>query len=183
MPTDFLSRSRSDGGGIGAGLLLDQLRTGAAGPYSELFDSGGAKSVSGAKHHRGAAFVQAMRELADGRGFAGAVHSDDENHARTRFGISPIRFCGNRAQDSHQLLFQRVAQLPRVFDWLAIGRLANRVQHLFRCAHAQIGGQQRVFQAAKLPRIETAVARKHSFHARGDFGARLADRFFEPVEK
>src|SRR5207302_7937206 len=88
------------GGGIGARLLLDQFRTGAASPHRELLDRGGAKGISGAKHDRGALFVQAMRQFADGRGFAGAVYAYDENHARTGVPGSAIRFRPDRAQDS-----------------------------------------------------------------------------------
>ena len=95
-----------DGGGIGAGFLFDQFRSGAIGPDGELLDCGGAKGISGAKHHGRAILTQPMRQLADRRGFAGAVYADYENYPRTGIGGSAIRFRGNRIQDTQQLIFQ-----------------------------------------------------------------------------
>src|SRR5205807_4612063 len=57
------------------------------------------------------------------------------------------------------------------------------VKHFLGCAHAEIGSEQRIFQTAKLLRIEPPVACEYSFHARGDFRACLANRFFEALEE
>ncbi len=72
----------NDGGGIGAGFLLDDFDAVAMRPDFELLDGGGAESVGGAEHHAEIIFAQTIRELADAGGFAGTVHADDENHAR-----------------------------------------------------------------------------------------------------
>src|SRR5271156_415662 len=73
------------GGRIRAGFLLYDFDAGAAGPDLELFDGGGAESVRGAEDDAGAFFFQAIGELADGGGFSGAVHADDEDYAGRDF--------------------------------------------------------------------------------------------------
>ena len=75
-------RVEDDGGGIGAGFLLDHFDAVALRPDFELLDGGGAKGVGGAEHHAASFLAQAIRELADAGGFAGAVDADDENDAR-----------------------------------------------------------------------------------------------------
>ena len=71
-----------DGGGIGAGFLLDDIDAVTRGPDFELLDGGGTEGVGGAEDHAEIVLAEAVGELADAGGFAGAVHADDEDDAR-----------------------------------------------------------------------------------------------------
>ena len=61
--------------------------------------------------------------------------------------------------------------------------LANRFDHLFCGAHAQVGGEQGIFKAPELLRVEPPVARKDALDARSNFRARLVDGLFEALKK
>ena len=63
------------------------------------------------------------------------------------------------------------------------GRVAHGFEQFARGAHAEIGGQQSVFQALELFRVEAAAAAEDAFDARGKFRARLADRLLQAVEQ
>src|SRR5580692_1031371 len=63
------------GGGIGAGLLLDDFHTIALRPNFELFDGGGAEGVRGTEDDAASILAQTICELANTRGFAGAIYT------------------------------------------------------------------------------------------------------------
>ena len=69
-------------GGVGAGFLLDDFHPIALRPDFELFDGGGAEGVCGTEDNAASVLAQAIGELADAGGFAGAVYADNKNHAR-----------------------------------------------------------------------------------------------------
>jgi len=79
------NRVEDDGGGVRAGFLFYDFHAGTVGPNFELLDGCGAESVGGAEDYARAFFFQAIGELADGSGFAGAVHTDYKNYARGNF--------------------------------------------------------------------------------------------------
>jgi hypothetical protein len=49
---------------------------------SELLDRRGAEGVAGGQHHAVALLLQALGQLADGGGLAGAVDADHQDHLR-----------------------------------------------------------------------------------------------------
>ena len=80
------NRVEDDGGGIGARFLFYDFHAGAVGPDFQLLNGCRAKSVGGAEDYARVFFFQTIGELADGCCFAGAVHADDEDDARSYFG-------------------------------------------------------------------------------------------------
>ena len=75
-------RIEHDRAGIRAGLLRDECGAGAIRPDIELLDRRRAKRIARGEHDRVPGFAEAARELADGRGLAGAVDADDQDHER-----------------------------------------------------------------------------------------------------
>ena len=75
-------RVEHDGGRIGAFARAHHVHAGPIGPHLQLIDRGGAKRVGRADERRLALALQLVRELADRRSLAGAVHADDEDHPR-----------------------------------------------------------------------------------------------------
>src|ERR1700735_1466727 len=80
------NRVEDNGGGISAGLLFYDFHAGTVRPDFQLLDGCGAESVSGAQDYACAFFFQAIGELPNSCGLAGAVHSYDEYYARCDFG-------------------------------------------------------------------------------------------------
>ena len=176
---------------IGAGFLFDDFDARAARPYFELLDGRGAKRVRGAEHHGRAFFLQAIGELADGGGFSGAVHADDEEHARRAGGCladgrarhAAAGICRGRDEDFQDLPLQFLLQLLRVVNLVLVDLLAQRCEHFLGGAHADVRAQQRRFKLLQQLRINGPVAGQQLLDARGKLRARLADRLLEPVEK
>ena len=73
--------------GIGPGFLLYHFNAVALRPNLQLLDSGSAEGVGGAQHHVEILLTQAIGQLSDAGGLAGAVYSDNENHARLVFPV------------------------------------------------------------------------------------------------
>ncbi len=177
--------------GIGAGFLLDDFDARAFRPNFELLDGGSAKSVGGAQHHARAILLQAVRELADRRGFSRAVHADDEKHARGPSSGSGPGAPVNAAPEfprTRSGFSQFAASIPvskrcRVRNFVLVHLFAQRGEHFLGGAHADIGAQQRRFKLLQQLGINGPIARQQMLDARGQLRARLADRLLEPVEK
>ena len=128
--------------------------------------------------------VQAVGELADGGGLSGAVHADDENDVRAHFGRRRRSVLArDGVEDGEQVVFERVAQVGGIASGVALGGLAHGVEQFARGAHAEIGGEQGVFEAARAVPGRAAVAAEKAFDARGDLRARLADGLLQPIEQ
>ena len=69
-------------GRIRALLLLDDRHARALGPDGQLIGGGGAEGVACADDDAPAHRLETRGQLADRRGFAHAVHADDEEHHR-----------------------------------------------------------------------------------------------------
>ena len=100
----FLRRAQrveDETGGVAAGFPRDESRAGALAPDLELVDGGGAEGVAGRQHHGAAFGAELGRELADGRGLAGAVDPDDEDDEGLlrRIDGERLRHAGERLLD------------------------------------------------------------------------------------
>ena len=96
-----LDRLVYETGGIGAGLARDERSAAALGPDLELIDRRGAKRIARRQHDRAAFGAQSRRELADGRGLAGAVDAGDEDDERfyRRIDCERLRHAGKHLLD------------------------------------------------------------------------------------
>ena len=93
-------------------LRADQLAAGALRPFGELLDGGGAEGVAGGQQHRLAQLLlEVPGELADGRGLAGAVHADHEDHGG--LGADVDRVLALRARASASSSRSRRLEGPR----------------------------------------------------------------------
>ena len=178
-------RVENHGGGIGARFLFDHFYAGTTRPDFELLDGGRAKGVGGAEDYCCPFFFQAIREFADGGGFAGAIHSDDKQDPRLvgRFaictGLGGVR-CGENFQD---LIFQFAFQGAGFFQFVFVHLLAERGEDFFGGADAKVCAEQRGFQLLQQFGVNRAVAGKQLFDAGGKFRASFADGIFQPLEE
>src|SRR5690606_32805963 len=127
-----VARVVGDGGGVAAGLVLDDLDAEAVGPDRELVDRGGTERVARAEQHRLALVAEVLAQLGDARRLARAVDADDEDHGRT-LGRVANRPVGLRPARGDALLEKRqdflgladLAGLPAGADLVAqaVGRV------------------------------------------------------------
>ena len=145
-----------------------------------------ARKVSAAQRMTVVAFFfQAVGEFADGGGFAGAVHADDEEDARLVGGLAVgIGLGGGRRCENFQdLVFQFAFQRAGFFEFVFVYLLAEGGEDFFGGAHAEVGAEQRGFELLQKFGIDGAVAGEQLFDARGKFRARFADGVFQPLEE
>src|SRR5207244_3718022 len=76
------SRIERDGGGVCPRLVADHIHAGPRRPRLELLDRRGAEGVRRNEEDLAALALEAGRELADGRGLAGSVRAEDQDHRR-----------------------------------------------------------------------------------------------------
>ena len=116
ITTSVSERDRvvGDCGRVASTLAADEARARALRPDLELLLRGGAERVGGAERDRAPVLAQLLRELADRRRLAGAVHADDEDHARR------VREVERRglAEQRGDLLGERGVQLGEVLTRL-----------------------------------------------------------------
>ena len=77
--TRRIQRIERDGSWVGAALLCNQFGTTAICPDADLFGGSRAESVACSEHHLETIACVAGRELADTRGFARTIHTDDKD--------------------------------------------------------------------------------------------------------
>ena len=141
-------------GGIGAVIAGNDGAAGTFAPYLELLDGGGAEGITGDQHHRLAIGLEAVGELADGRGLARAVDAADQYDVRPVLGIYFKRL-GDGIQDCRHFLGQRFADFF-VGDVLVEFRFCQGIDQLGRCGDADIGGDQGFLEFIKRGLIQLA---------------------------
>ena len=77
-----LHRIEDHRGRVGTGVLSDHRNLVALAPHLQLLNRRRAKGVAGGEHDFLAFQLQLLGQLADGRGLAGAVDADHQNHKR-----------------------------------------------------------------------------------------------------
>ena len=96
-----IERVVDDGARVRARGVGDHRHLGPVRPDPELVDGGGAERVGGGEDDRATFGGVATRELADGRGLAGPVDADDEDHRRAA-GDRRARAPGEVARDEQR---------------------------------------------------------------------------------
>ncbi len=161
----FGERIEGETGRIGAGRARDHRRAAAAAPDAELIDGGGAERVAGREHDRAALGVELGRELADGRGLAGAVDADDEHDERLR-SVERERL-GHRNEDLlHFAGDDRFHLVGR--DRLVVAALADRGGNPRGAVEAEVGADQHLLDLVEHRLVELALD--------DEIGDRIADR-------
>ncbi len=95
------------GSGIGAGVLCHYRDLITLTPGLELLDGGGAKGITGGKHHRTAVGLEAVGQLADGGGLAAAVDADHQHHEGSGERLRNLKRCRHRRQHREHLRLHR----------------------------------------------------------------------------
>ncbi len=95
-------------GGVGTFGRRHHLHTRTSAPDLQLLDGCGAERVPGGNHHVFARRLELAGKLADGRGLARAVYTDDQHHLRA-LGIKRQGF-GDRGHDAGDLVSQQFFQ-------------------------------------------------------------------------
>ena len=136
-----LQRVEGDGGGIGAGGLRDHRHVVALAPDLQLLDRSGAERVARGEHDFQSLLLQLPRQLADGRGLAGAVDADDENRERRGSAVDCERLL-RWPQDLQQRAAQRREQRIEIAELLACDLAPQVFEDALRGFDADVGGDQ-----------------------------------------
>ena len=149
---------------------------GALAPDLELIDGGGAKGVAGRQHHLAAFGAEFRRELADGRGLAGAVDADNQDHERLvrridrerlRDGLEHLLDLGG----NHRIHF-------RGRNRLVVAAFGQRIADAIRGIEAEIGAHQHVLDLGDRLGVELALGDEV-----GDRAAQRRRRALEPARE
>ena len=135
-----LRASKASPAGVGAHSAGDNLRARALAPDLELIDGGGAEGIAGRQRDFLALADHPMRQLADGRGLAGAVDADDQDHVRAVIALERQRL-GDRGKRALHLGGQHGAHLLRR-DLLVVAALRQGLGD----AHGRLDAQVRLNQ-------------------------------------
>ena len=81
------------------------------------------------------------------------------------------------------MILQLAPQIGRVREFVFVYLLAQRDDDFFCGAHADVGGEQGIFELAQQLGVNGAVAGEQLLDARGQLGARLADGLLQPLEE
>ena len=146
---------------IGAGFLPDRFQRPRVGPDLQLLNGGGAKSIRSAQQYFAAFAQEAVGEFADGRGLPRPVDAH-QHHDGGRLPHDVHRRFGS-AQNFKQVFADEIANFARIAGELAVDTLANPLQDILHGAHAQIGGDQRVFKLFEKIGIDLFPARQYIF--------------------
>ena len=146
-----------------------------------MLDGGGAERVGGAQQHAALLAAEAVRELADGGGFAGAVHAHHQNHGG-RLGHARHGALGG-LQDFEQVLADEPFQLGGIAHQPAVHALADAIQNLGGGAHADVGADQRELQFVQQIGVDLLGALQHVFEARDQTRARLLHAALQALQE
>ncbi len=145
--------------GVGTRLARDKLGAAARRPDFELIDRRGTERVAGGQHDGAPFGAEFCRQLADGRGLAGAVDADDQDDERLlrRIDDQRLRDAGERFLDLRR---------HHGFDFIGRGAgpkagKAQRGGDLARGVDAEIGANEHVLDLVDRRRIELAF--EHDF--------------------
>ena len=146
-----LQRIEGDGGGVRARALGDDRHVVALAPDLQLLDRGSTERVAGGEHDLAAVADEAVRELADRRRLARAVHADDQHDVRLAVRVD-LQWLRDRREDLEHRGTQRAEQGLQVAEFLALHALAQRAEDLLGRLDADVGRDQ-----ARLEFVEDLV--------------------------
>ena len=133
-----------EGGRVGSLRFGNDRGAGALAPDLELLDGGGPEGVAGGHHHREAALLELLGQLADGGGLAAAIDPDHQHDMRFPAGGDIQRPC-RRAEDFRDILREGGPDflVRHVLAELFLREIGDQPG---RRLDAEIGGDQDVFQ-------------------------------------
>ena len=146
-----------------------------------MLDGRGAKRVGRAQQHAALLVAEAVREFADGGGFAGAVDAHHQNHGG-RLG-HPRHGALGGLQDFEQVLADEPFQFGGIAHQSAVHALADAVQNLLGGAHADVGTDQREFQFVQQIGVDLLGALQHVLEARDQARAGLLHAALQALQQ
>ncbi len=149
---------------IGTFFAAHQRRADAIGPDLQLLGGRGAEGVARDEQDLFPVGDQLRGELADGRGLAAAVDADDQQHER--LGAVERQRRRIEREDLSAALAQESPDRVGVFQVLARERGADLLEQALAGAHADVGGQQDLFDLVDDARIELLAAGEDLTEAR-----------------
>ena len=165
------------GGGIRAFGLLHNRHACALRPYGELICRSRAERIARADDHAAPDRAQARGQLADGGGFAHAVHSDHQQY----HGRGQLHRLA--AHEFHQNVLEHLARLLRVGDFLRLAALAQAADGIFGGFHTHIRHDQHVGQIL-IELIGQILVQFHQFiHASAHVFPRARKALANPVKQ
>ena len=176
-----LQRVEHDRSGICAGGLRDHGHVVAIAPDLQLLDGGGAERVARGEHDFEALLLQLPRELADGRGLAGAVDADDENRER-RSGAVDLQWLLRRPQDVQQRAAQRCEQCFEIVELLALDLATQLFEDALRGFDANVRGDQSRLELVE-NRVVDAACRQQVGEVVGQPRVAAVELLAQPLEQ
>src|SRR5262249_52417926 len=141
--------------GIRPVLPRDNRSTGALAPDPELLDGGSAEGVAGGQHHLPALVAIELGELADGRGLAAAVDSDDQDDEGSDRRVGD-QGKGYRLDQPGNGAGEDLAHLG-LADLLVEPVAAELLDQLGRRRRPEIGADQQVLELLQRRLVEAAL--------------------------
>ena len=180
---------KKHGGGIGAGLLLDDVKVKPARPYFELFRRGGAEGVRRAQQRLAVLLRIEIRQLGNARGLAHPVDSYHEyygGHAGGRLpgsadsGLSSAR---GILEYPENFLLDRSAKLLGLGELSVADLLAEAVKNLARSLDSQVGGNERGLEVVENRLVHRLFPFDDFLDAFHQLGLGGSNRLLEAIEK
>ncbi len=171
-----------DGGGIRAFLMLHDGHADTLAPYIELVDCRGPEGVCGAEDHLFPVTLELGGELANGRGFSGAVDAGNQGDLRPVGGV-PNHVVIAGFECFHEQLFQCVNDAFGIDNApVAHGRL-ELVEEFQRRVDAEVGLDENRFQFLDRICVELRASAQDAAHAADESRARLAETLLKFAEE
>ncbi len=115
------------------------FHSGALAPYLELINGCGAEGVARHQQHGLSCFDKLGRDLADGGGFAHAVHAHHHEHKGAVLRQSQLRRAVGGKEEGENLIAQHLLQCLRITELVALDPCLGRLQQMQGRIHAEIG--------------------------------------------
>ena len=131
-------------------MLLHHRHVNAFAPYFKLFDGSRAECVGGTKHNFVAGLLELIGKLADGCGFAHAVHAHNHNDVRLLDALRQLKVVGGGARcfGEHlgDFVAQQSVQFSRIDIFVARNAVAYAVDDFQSSVNANVRGDERLFE-------------------------------------
>ena len=164
-------------GGVGPFLVAHDGTTGPFRPDLQLVGSSGAEGISRAKNDGAAKALKTQGQLADGGGFANAVHTHHQNdHGPFQYGLFDF-------QHSYQNFLQSGFGLSRRAELLRLHGLPQLFQRFLGTCSAHVRKDHGVQQGVVKILVNGCIRLQCILRHRGDLFAALAHTLPKPGEK
>ena len=169
-------RIENNRGGI-ARFLANHRDVIALAPGHQLLARRGAEGVARRQQHRLALGLEVLCQLADGGGFAGAVHA--RHHDHEGFVRTGVEWLLQRCEQIDQRLLQRVFELHGIGERITLYARAQAVQQGLGRIHTHVGAKENSFEFF----IQCGVDFCATTEEFGDRGIEHIARFGQPAQQ